>query len=112
MVKKLPIISEIFKGDHNAAAAEVARKLTRNQISALFRDAYLSKYFFKVQTILHNFGQIFILSENFNIQYLLNIATLIAFDCMLELFTVKSFFCLQKKQVTLISSWVKVMTGL
>ena len=34
MVKKLAIIREIFKGDHNAAAA-VARKLTRNQISAL-----------------------------------------------------------------------------
>ena len=33
MVKKLAIIREIFKGDHNAAAA--ARKLTRNQISAL-----------------------------------------------------------------------------
>ena len=32
MVKKLAIIREIFKGDHNAAAA---RKLTRNQISAL-----------------------------------------------------------------------------
>ena len=33
MVKKLAIIREIFKGDHNAAA--VAGKLTRNQISAL-----------------------------------------------------------------------------
>ena len=33
MVKKLAIIREIFKGDHNAA--EAARKLTRNQISAL-----------------------------------------------------------------------------
>ena len=33
MVKKLAIIREIFKGDHNAAAA--ARKLRRNQISAL-----------------------------------------------------------------------------
>ena len=32
MVKKLAIIREIFKGDHNAAAA---RKLRRNQISAL-----------------------------------------------------------------------------
>ena len=32
MVKKLAIIREIFKEDHNAA---VARKLTRNQISAL-----------------------------------------------------------------------------
>ena len=32
MVKKLAIIREIFKGDHNAAAV---RKLTRNQISAL-----------------------------------------------------------------------------
>ena len=31
MVKKLAIIREIFKGDHNAAA----RKLRRNQISAL-----------------------------------------------------------------------------
>ena len=31
MVKKLAIIREIFKGDHNAAAA----KLRRNQISAL-----------------------------------------------------------------------------
>ena len=31
MVKKLAIIREIFKGDHNAAA----RKLTRNQISGL-----------------------------------------------------------------------------
>ena len=31
MVKKLAIIREIFKGDHDAAA----RKLTRNQISAL-----------------------------------------------------------------------------
>ena len=36
MVKKLAIIREIFKGDHNAAvAAARARKLTRNQISAL-----------------------------------------------------------------------------
>ena len=33
MVKKLAIIREILKGDHNAAA--VVRKLTRNQISAL-----------------------------------------------------------------------------
>ena len=33
MVKKLAIIREIFKGDHNEAAA--VRKLTRNQISAL-----------------------------------------------------------------------------
>ena len=33
MVKKLAIIREIFKGDHNVAAA--ARKLRRNQISAL-----------------------------------------------------------------------------
>ena len=32
MVKKLAIIREIFKGDHNAAAA---RKLRRNEISAL-----------------------------------------------------------------------------
>ena len=32
MVKKLAIIREILKGDHNAAAA---RKLTQNQISAL-----------------------------------------------------------------------------
>ena len=32
MVKRLSIIREIFKGDHNAAAA---RKLMRNQISAL-----------------------------------------------------------------------------
>ena len=34
MVKKLAIIREIFKEDHNAAAA-AARKLRRNQISAL-----------------------------------------------------------------------------
>ena len=34
MVKKLAIIREIFKGDHNAAVA-AARKLTQNQISAL-----------------------------------------------------------------------------
>ena len=33
MVKKLAVIREIFKGDYNAVAA--ARKLTRNQISAL-----------------------------------------------------------------------------
>ena len=33
MVKKLAIIREIFKEDHNAAVA--ARKLARNQISAL-----------------------------------------------------------------------------
>ena len=33
MVKKLAIIREILKGDHNAAAA--VRKLMRNQISAL-----------------------------------------------------------------------------
>ena len=44
MVKKLPIIREIFKGDHNAAAAELAvelaaRKLKQKQISVLFRDA-------------------------------------------------------------------------
>ena len=32
MVKKLAIIREIFKGDHNVAAV---RKLRRNQISAL-----------------------------------------------------------------------------
>ena len=38
MVKKLPIIREIFKGDHNAAAGAAA-KLTQKQISALFRDA-------------------------------------------------------------------------
>ena len=35
MVKKLAIIREIFKGDHNAAAGAVARKVRRNQISAL-----------------------------------------------------------------------------
>ena len=40
MVKKLPIIREILKGDHNAAetvvaAAVAARKLTQKQISAL-----------------------------------------------------------------------------
>ena len=36
MVKKLAIIWEIFKGDHNAVAvAAAARKLTQNQISAL-----------------------------------------------------------------------------
>ena len=34
MVKKLPIIREIFKGDHNAAAA-VVRKLKQKQICAL-----------------------------------------------------------------------------
>ena len=34
MVKKLAIIREIFNGDHNAAEV-AARKLTRNQISAL-----------------------------------------------------------------------------
>ena len=33
MVTNLAIIREIFKGDHNAAAA--ARKLRQNQISAL-----------------------------------------------------------------------------
>ena len=35
MVIKLAIIREIFKGDHNAAAAAAVRKLTRNQISTL-----------------------------------------------------------------------------
>ena len=46
MVNKLPIIREIFKGDHNAVAGVAAvRKLTRKQISALFRDAYLSILF-------------------------------------------------------------------
>ena len=35
MVKKLPIIREIFKGDHNAVAA--ARELKRKQINALFQ---------------------------------------------------------------------------
>ena len=33
MVKKLPILREILKGDHNAVA--VARKLTQKQIRAL-----------------------------------------------------------------------------
>ena len=45
MVRKLPIIREIFKGDHNAAAA-AERKLTQNQISALFRDVLLSTFFY------------------------------------------------------------------
>ena len=35
MLKKLAIIREIFEGDHNAAVAVAARKLTQNQISAL-----------------------------------------------------------------------------
>ena len=37
MVRKLPIIREIFKGDHNAAVVAVAaaRKLKQKQISAL-----------------------------------------------------------------------------
>ena len=34
-VKKLPIIREILKGDHNAMAAVAARKLKQKQISAL-----------------------------------------------------------------------------
>ena len=34
MVRKLPIIREIFKGDHNVVAA-VATKLKQKQISAL-----------------------------------------------------------------------------
>ena len=32
MVKKLAIIREIFKGDHNEVAAVVARKLTLNYL--------------------------------------------------------------------------------
>ena len=46
MVKKLAIIREIFKGDHNAAA--VARKLTRNQ-------GRLIKYSHVPQSYIFNF---------------------------------------------------------
>ena len=46
MVKKLAIIREIFKGDHNAAAA---RKLRQNQISALSGTLNYENYPSKLQ---------------------------------------------------------------
>ena len=54
MVKKLAIIREIFKGDHNAAVA-AARKLRRNQISALsgtLNSGMLNYLLFKRRDIL------------------------------------------------------------
>ena len=50
MVKRLPIIREIFKGDHNRV---VAKKRTRNQI--LFKDTKLKRLLFGDIKVICNY---------------------------------------------------------
>ena len=54
MVKKLAIIREIFKGDHNAVAALAARELMRNQISALLgtlKEGFIKRHGTKMELL-------------------------------------------------------------